>query len=231
MIKKVLKISIIISLCFVVHATYALENFSSFLENIYQKKESEEPLKWSAVARETLIIYEDEDFDEFKSKTISLKKYIFEDGDFTVDVIEEDIIGDPPKFGEHGGKSGEPDDQREPFRISTSNEYSYNDYGEITLLGKSTRKIGFKAKIRDDKHFDGQAWFEPETHNIVRMTLSYADPPKAIKYFQLDMSFKYIDQYRFTNKFHMQMSGKALIFIHFNVEFKQALSEIEIIEE
>jgi len=210
-----------------------------FLEQIIAADTLEDAENWSAIADEVFTLYEDESFTDYKSRTTREVRYTFLGDSVEQEVLSEKTKGEEEDFG--GDKEKKDDDSEEhsesfsfdddemPFGEESEGLYDYTDLGIVKLYGSDYRAIEYRSKKRDDEHFDGTAWFDPQTAQIRRMKFSYAKPPRAIKHFVATLGFTYLDGYRLMESFDMDIRGRYLLVIKFNFSIRQKYRDFKIL--
>lgn len=212
-----------------------IEPLDDFLQRIEAADTLPEAENWTAIADEVFTLYEDESFTDFKSRSTRTVRYTFLGDSVEQEVLSEKLEGEEmDDRGDDDGeeRSGEMSLKAEnlPFNPESEGDYEYSDMGMKTLAGEKMRAIAFEATVRDEEHFDGTAWFDPETARIRRIRISYADNPRAVKHFDATLGYAYVDGYRVMNLFEMDIKGRYLLVIKFNLSLRQKYHDIEILE-
>lgn len=214
-----------------------IEPLSEFLDRIYKTDSLPDAENWTAIADEVLTFYEDESFTDFKSRSTRTVRYTFQGDSLVQEVLSEKIEGeeidqnsDNDNDGEEHSEGMSLGGENMPFSPDSKNDYKYSDGGMTTIDGEKMRVVNFEARERDEEHFDGAGWFEPETARIRRLRISYADNPRAVKFFAATLGFDYIDGYRVMDLFEMDIKGRYLLFIKFNISIRQKYRDIEILQ-
>ncbi len=213
------------------------EPLNKFLDRIYEADSLPDAENWTAIVDEVFTIYEDESFTDFKTRSTRTLRYTFQGDSVVQEVLSEKVEGeeidgdkdDDEDEEEHSEEMSFGDDNM-PFNRGSAGDYEYSDGGMTTIGGESMRVVNFEARERDEEHFDGAGWFEPETARIRRLRISYADNPRAVKFFVATLGFDYIDGYRVMDLFEMDIKGRYLLFIKFNVSLRQKYREIELLQ-
>jgi len=213
-----------------------IEPLDDFLARIAATDTVEDAENWTAIADEVFTLYEDESFTDFKSRSTRTVRYTYQGDSVSQEVLSAKIEGeeldDRSKEDDGDGESESMSigEENMPFGPKSKGKYKYTDLGMTKIAGKPVRAIGYESKIRDDEHFDGTAWFDPETALIQRIHINYAKTPKAIKHFDATMGFTYIDDYRLMESFDMDIKGRYLLVIKFNISLRQKYRDFELLE-
>ncbi len=207
-----------------------------FLARIAETDTVEDAKNWTAIADEVFILYEDESFTDFKSRSTRTVRYTYQGDSVTQEIlsatIEGEEIEDKGKKGDSNGESESMSigEENMPFSPESEGKYKYTDLGMAKIAGKPMRAIAFEAKKRSEEYFDGTAWFDPETALIKRIRINYAKTPRAIRHFDATMGFIYIDGYRLMESFDMDIKGRYLLLIKFNVSIKQKYRDFKVLK-
>jgi hypothetical protein len=116
-----------------------------------------------------------------------------------------------------------------PFNEKERQDFRFARLPDEELDGRTVLVLESKAKIKDEKFWEGLYFIDPESHNLLSVRLTISKNPKFVKELSTEIDFQILpDGHYFVKKTRMKINA-GMVIKHIRMAVEEEYSDIEIL--
>jgi len=131
---------------------------------------------------------------------------------------------------EHGGGAMSLDEFL-PFSEKKRGDFEFRLMDQPTAEGKTVSVLDVRAKVKNQRNWEGTFYFDPETYNLTKIDLHPSQNPKMVKELTMQIDFEVLnDRYLVLKRTQFKVNGGIFI-KHVRQIVEDVYSNFEVLDE